>query len=160
MSTDPILFVAGQWLGVAGGVLALLTVAAFLLRWGIRFRLVGITSFTLLLSLSCLAFAVSYRQRVSVEGAVSVPVVFDNGGDLVVAAASPDLDADTARASAEQVARNLSGSGRTIPGGRVLVRLRGVERVAPGLSRPVVVAEATRNFADGTVSVTGSPATP
>jgi hypothetical protein len=43
----------------------------------------------------------------------------------------------------------------------VRVRLRGVERVAPGLSRPLVLAEATRNFDDGSVSVDGSPtATP
>jgi hypothetical protein len=160
MSPDPILFTAGQWLGAASGVLALITSAAFLRRWGIRFRLVGITSFTVLLALSCLAFAVSYRPRVAVEGAVRVPVVFDNGTDLVVAAAPAGLDAATARASVEQVARNLSGSGRTIPGGIVRVRLREVERVAPGLSRPVVVAEASRNFADGTVSVAGSPATP
>ncbi|MEX1317218.1 MAG: DUF2518 family protein [Synechococcaceae cyanobacterium] len=157
MSTDPILLVAGEWLGAAGGLLAVLTIAAFVLRWGIRFRLVGITSFTVLLSLSCLAFAVSYRPRITVEGAVSVPVVFDNGSDLVVAAAPADLDAATARASVEQVARNLSGSGRAIPEGLVRVRLRGVERVAAGLSRPVVVAEAIRNFADGSLTVTGSP---
>jgi CBS-domain-containing membrane protein len=43
------------------GVLLLLTVVGFLARWGIRFRLVGVTSFTVLLSLSCLAFAVSLR---------------------------------------------------------------------------------------------------
>lgn len=161
MSTDPISLVAGQWLGAASGLLGVLTIAAFALGWGIRFRLVGITSFTVLLSLSCLAFAVSYRPRIVVEGAVGVPVVFDNGTDLVVAAAPADLDPATARASVEQVARNLNGGGRTIPEGLVRVRLRGVERLAPGLSRPLVVAEATRNFADGTVTVAGSPtATP
>ncbi|TVS02504.1 MAG: hypothetical protein EA413_12175 [Cyanobium sp. PLM2.Bin73] len=158
MSPDPISLLAGQWLGAASGLLGVLTIAGFALRWGIRFRLVGITSFTVLLCLSCLAFSVSYRPRVVVEGAVGVPVVFDNGGDLVVAAAPADLDPATARASAEQVARNLSGGGRTIPEGLVRVRLRGVDRVAPGLSRPLVLAEATRNFDDGTVSVDGRPA--
>ncbi|MEO1001549.1 MAG: DUF2518 family protein [Cyanobacteria bacterium J06638_7] len=158
MSTDPILFVAGQWLGGAGAVLAVITIAAFLLGWGTRFRLVGITSFTVLLALSCLAFAVSYRPRVTVQGAVSVPMVFDNGSDLVVAAAPAGMDERTARATVEQVARNLSGSGRTIPGGIVRVRLRGVERLAPGLSRPRVVAEASRNFADGSVTVVAAPA--
>ena len=68
MSTDPILLVAGEWLGAASGVLALITIVAYLVRWGVRFRLVGITSFTALLALSCLAFAVSYRPRVVVEG--------------------------------------------------------------------------------------------
>lgn len=158
MSTDPILLVAGEWLGVASGLLGVLTITAFVRRWGIRFRLVGITSFTVLLSLSCLAFAVSYRPQITVEGAVRVQVVYDNGSDLVVTTTPADLDAATARASVEQVARNLSGSGRTTPEGLVRVRLRAVERVAPGLSRPLVVAEATRNFADGTVSVAGSAA--
>jgi hypothetical protein len=153
MTTDPILFVAGQWLGAASGVLALITLTAYGLGWGTRFRLVGITSFTALLSLSCLAFAVSYRPRVTVEGAISVPVVYDNGTDLVVAAAPADLDRATAEATVRQVALNLGGSGRTAPDGRVTVRLRRVERQAPGLSRPVVVAEATRSFVDGTVEL-------
>ena len=86
MRADPLLLTAGEWLGIAGGVLLLLTVVGFVARWGIRFRLVGVTSFTVLLSLSCLAFAVSYAPRAMVEGAVSVPVVFDNGSDLVIAA--------------------------------------------------------------------------
>jgi hypothetical protein len=154
MTTDPILFVAGQWLGAASGVLALITVTAFALAWGTRFRLVGITSFTALLAISCLAFAVSYRPRITVDGAVSVPVVYDNGSDLVVAAAPADLDRATAEASLRQLALNLSGSGRTAPDGRVTVRLRHVQRQAPGLSRPVVVAEATRSFVDGSVTVT------
>ena len=154
MSTDPILFVAGEWLGAASGLLALLTLAAFLLGWGTRFRLVGVTSFTALLAVSCLAFAVSYRPRVTVEGALSVPVVFDNGTDLVVAAAPGDLDPATAAATVNQLALNLRGSGRSTPDGQVRVRLRHVERVAPGLSRPVVVAEATRDFAAGTVTLT------
>ncbi|MEA5411570.1 DUF2518 family protein, partial [Synechococcus sp. BA-120 BA3] len=94
MAADPILLVAGTWLGAASGVLAVLTIAGFLARWGIRFRLVGITSFTALLALSCLAFSVSYNPRVSVPGAVQVPVVFDNGTDLVIAAAPASLEAD------------------------------------------------------------------
>ena len=95
MAADPILLTAGKWLGAASGVLALTTIAGYLSRWGIRFRLVGVTSFTALLAVSCLTFAVSYSPRVQLAGAVSVPVVFDNGIDLVVAAA-PDGLADGA----------------------------------------------------------------
>ena len=155
MSTDPILLVAGAWLGAASGVLALLTGAGFLLRWGIRFRLVGITSFTALLSLSCLAFAVSYRPRVIVEGAVGVPVVFDNGGDLVIAAAPGDLASGVAAPSIEQVARNLRGNGRQSDDGAVRVRLRQVRPAGPGLSEPVVLAEVRRDLRTG--ALTPSP---
>jgi hypothetical protein len=153
MPTDPILFSTGEWLGAASGLLAFTTIAAFLLRWGIRFRLVGITSFTALLALSCLAFAVSYRPRVSVEGAVSVPVVFDNGADLVIAAARADFPAGAEAATVEQVARNLRGSGRNTVDGQVTVRLRRVEPIGPGLSAPRVLAEARRDLRDGSVVV-------
>ncbi|MCP9785082.1 DUF2518 family protein [Cyanobium sp. N5-Cardenillas] len=150
MAADPILLEAGTWLGVASGVLAVLTIAGFLSRWGIRFRLVGITSFTALLALSCLAFAISYNPRVSVPGAVQVPVVFDNGTDLVIAAAPADLPDEAAAPTAEQVARNLRGGGRG-SGGEIRVRLRRVEAVQPGLARPVVLAETTREEASSSL---------
>lgn len=153
MRADPLLLSAGTWLGIAGGALLLITVLAFLLRWGIRFRLVGVSSFTVLLSLSCLAFAVSYAPRDVVEGAVSVPLVFDNGSDLVIAAAPADLPEEAYRPTVEQVARNLRGSGRKGDNGEVHVRLRRVEAVAPGVDRPVILAEASRSLRAGTVTV-------
>ena len=155
MRADPLLLTAGEWLGVASAVLLLLTVVAFVVRWGIRFRLVGVTSFTVLLSLSCLAFAVSYAPRQLVDGAVSVPVVFDNGTDLVVAAAPADLDPAAFGPSVQQVALNLRGSGRGTE--LVEVRLRRVEATAPGTDTdtPVVLATAIRNLADGSVSLQG-----
>jgi hypothetical protein len=153
MAADPILLTAGQWLGVASGVLLLLTVAGFIAGWGIRFRLVGITSFTTLLALSCLAFAISYSPRVSVPGAVTVPIVFDNGTDLVIAAAPADLADAAVAPTVEQVARNLRASGRAAGRGLVRVRLRRVDSVEPGVSRPVVLAEATRRLDDGSVTV-------
>jgi hypothetical protein len=153
MRADPLLLTAGEWLGVASAALLLLTLVAFVVRWGIRFRLVGVTSFTVLLSLSCLAFAVSYAPRQLVDGAVSVPVVFDNGTDLVVAAASADLDPAAFGPSVQQVALNLRGSGRGTE--LVEVRLRRVEATAPGTDTPVVLATAIRNLADGSVSLQG-----
>jgi hypothetical protein len=149
MAADPILFQAGQWLGAAGGALALLTVAAFLARWGVRFRLVGITSFTVLLAVSCLAFSVSYTPRIAVEGAVPVPIVYDNGGDLVVAAAPTDLAAEAVAPSLEQLARNVRGRGRTSPDGQVRVRLRRLEPAADGASRPVLLGETRLDLASG-----------
>jgi hypothetical protein len=153
MRADPLLLSAGTWLGIAGAVLLLITVLAFLLRWGIRFRLVGVSSFTVLLSLSCLAFAVSYAPRERVEGAVSVPVVFDNGSELVIAAAPADLPEAAYRPTVEQVARNLRGSGRKGDEGLVHVRLRRVEAVGPGVDRPVILAEANRSLRGGEVTV-------
>jgi hypothetical protein len=90
---------------------------------------------------------------VEIPGAVTVPVVFDNGTDLVVAVAPPDLAAASIPATVEQVARNLRGNGRKTGSGQVTVRLRRIENLEPGLSRPVVLAEAIRNLKDGTVEL-------
>lgn len=132
-------------------------VVSFLARWGIRFRLVGITSFTTLLAISCAAFAISYSPRQTIEGAVSVPVVFDNGADLVVAAAPADLPAQAFAPTVQQVASNLRGSGRNTPDGLVTVRLRRVEPAGEGVSRPVVLAEARRDLLAGSVTVNSGP---
>ncbi|MCT0199476.1 Ycf51 family protein [Synechococcus sp. CS-1325] len=152
MPVDPLLLAVGKWLGAASGLLALLMVAGFVAGWGIRFRLVGITSFTALLSLSCLAFAISYNPRVEVEGAVNAPIVFDNGTNLVVATAGPDLAPEAFGPTVQQLALNLRGNGRNTPDGLVHVRLRRVESAGPGVSRPVLLAEATRN-AQGDVAL-------
>jgi hypothetical protein len=153
MAADPILLTAGEWLGAASGLLAVLTIAGFIARWGIRFRLVGITSFTVLLALSCLAFAISYRPRITVPGAVQVPVVFDNSGDLVVVAAPADLSAAAVAPTLEQVARNLRGGGRSSADGKVHVRLRRSEPLGDGVARPVVLGEATLDLASGALEV-------
>ena len=68
MPADPLLLKAGLWLGVATGLLLLATVVGFVAGWGTRFRLVGVTSFTGLLAISCLAFAISYSPRTQVAG--------------------------------------------------------------------------------------------
>ena len=149
MPTDPILLEAGRWLGLASGVLFVLMLLGFRLGWGIRFRLVGVTSFTTLLAIACVSFAISYRPRVSAAGAVPVPVVFDNGADLVIAAAPVDLAPAAAAPSIEQVALNLRGSGRNVSDGLVTVRLRRIEQVSDTLDRPVVLAEVRRNLVTG-----------
>ena len=112
MALDQLLISAVPWLGWTGLGLSLLTVLAFLTKWGLRFRLVGVSSFTLLLAVSCWAFGVSYTPPVVVEGAIRAPVVFDNGTDLVVAQAPADLEPATVSATLEQLAGNLRSAGR------------------------------------------------
>ena len=111
MAFDQLLLTAAPWLGWAGLGLGVLTGVAFLTGWGIRFRLVGVSSFTLLLAVSSWAFGVSYTPPVVVEGAVRAPIVFDNGNDLVVAQVPADLAPTTVQATLEQLEGNLRGSG-------------------------------------------------
>lgn len=127
------------WLAWSGLALALLTLVAFAGRWGVRFRLVGVTSFTLLLSVSCWAFDISYHPPVLVEGAMRAPVVFDNGDDLVVAQAQTGIRAEAVAPTLAQLAANLRTGGRGSQ--EVTVRLRQLESGPEGSSIPVVLGE-------------------
>ena len=144
MALDQLLLAAAPWLGWSGLALVMLTLVAFLASWGLRFRLVGVSSFTLLLAVSCWAFGVSYTPPVVIEGAVRAPIVFDNGNDLVVAQASVGLGDAAVGATREQLAGNLRGSGRA--SSSVVVRLRGIRQASDGLGRPIILGEITRDF--------------
>ena len=147
MALDQLLISAVPWLGWTGLGLSLLTVVAFLTRWGLRFRLVGISSFTFLLAVSCWAFGISYTPPVVVEGAIRAPVVFDNGTDLVVATVPADLEPAAVSATLEQLAGNLRSAGRG--SGTVKVRLRAFESAGEGISRPLILGETIRDFRPG-----------
>ena len=144
MALDQLLLTAAPWLGWSGLALVLLTVVAFVAGWGLRFRLVGVSSFTLLLSVSCWAFAVSYSPPVRIEGAVRVPIVFDNGEALVVAQAPAEMPMSAVTPTLEQLAGNLRGAGRSSR--TVQVRLRAVQPDGDGRSRPVILGEIVRDF--------------
>lgn len=139
MNLPELLESSTRWLAWGGLGFAGLTVLAFIARWGVRFRLVGVTSFTVLLAISSWAFTVSYTPPVVIEGALRVPVVFDNGNDLVVAQASGDFDPGAVEPTLAQLAGNLR------PGGRgsdtVVIRLRQLQPAGPGTSRPMILGE-------------------
>ncbi|WP_353292180.1 DUF2518 family protein [Synechococcus sp. M16CYN] len=144
MSIDQLLLTSAPWLAWLGLGLGLATVTAFLARWDIRFRLVGFSSFTLLLAVSSWGFGVSYTPPVVIDGAVRAPIVFDNGDNLVVAQVPPNINTSAIEPTLEQIAGNLRGSGRR--NSRVVVRLRGIEPVGEGVGRPVILGETIRDF--------------
>ena len=143
MVVDPLLFKTGALIGAMGLLFMVLTVAGFLARWGIRFRLVGVSSFTVLLSLSFMAFALSYEERQTIPGAVNVPVVFDNGRGLVVAAPQKPLPVAAVAPTLQQLATNQSRRSQAGVNGHITVRLRQVEPTdEAGVSRPRLLGEA------------------
>ena len=140
---DPLLFKAGVWIGAMGLLLVVLTVAGFLAGWGIRFRLVGISSFTLLLAVACMAFAVSYEERQTIPGAVNVPIVFDNGRGLIVAAPQEPLPVVAVAPTLQQLAVNQLRRPQSAANGHITVKLRQVEPTEEtGVSRPRLLGEA------------------
>ena len=139
MSMSEVIQEITKWLAWGGAGLGVLTILAYLFSWGIKFRLTGITIFTLLLSASCWAFDQSYTPPINVEGYKYAPIVYDNGFDLVVAQASNDFPKEAIKPTLLQIAGNLKGGGRN--GARVKVRLRKIESAGDGISKPVVLGE-------------------
>ena len=139
MSMIEVIQDVSKWLAWGGLGLSLFTMLAYLFSWGFKFRLTGITIFTVLLSASCWAFDQSYRPPVSIEGYKYAPIVYDNGFDLVVAQASNDFPKEAIKPTLLQIASNLKGGGRN--GAQVKVRLRKIEAAGDGISKPIVLGE-------------------
>ena len=75
-----------------------------------------------------------------------MPIVFDNGTDLVVAQASNDFEQEAITPTLNQIAENLRPGGRSR---EVRVRLRQLQAVSEGTSKPVVLGETKRDFSQG-----------
>ncbi len=138
-----------KWLAWGGAGLGALTILAYLFSWGIKFRLTGVTIFTLLLSGSCWAFDKSYTPPFNVEGYKYAPIVYDNGFDLVVAQASNDFPEEAIKPTLLQIAGNLKGGGRN--GSQVTVRLRKVEAAGEGISKPIILGEVINNLKESKI---------
>ncbi len=146
MPLPELLEMSSKWLAWSGLGLSVLTLVAFITQWGVRFRLVGVSSFTFLLAVSCWAFSISYTPPIRIDGAQQVPIVFDNGTNLVVAQAAEGFQSEAIDPTLNQIAANLRPGGRNL---EVRVRLRQIQPVNEGTSRPVVLGEVTRNFDQG-----------
>ncbi len=149
MSIIEVIQDVSKWLAWGGLGLSILTILAYLFKWGIKFRLTGITIFTVLLSASCWAFDQSYRPPVSIEGYKYAPIVYDNGFDLVVAQASNDFPEESIKPTLLQIAGNLKGGGRN--GAQVKVRLRKIESAGEGISQPIVLGEIIKDLKESKI---------
>ena len=149
MSMSEVIQDVTKWLSWGGSGLGVLTILAYLFNWGIKYRLTGTTIFTFLLSASCWAFQQSYTPPINVEGYKYAPIVYDNGFDLVVAQASNDFPKEAIKPTLLQIAGNLKGGGRN--GAQVKVRLRKVESVGDGISKPIILGELIKDLKESKI---------
>lgn len=135
------------WLGYATLASLLLTLVAFGLRWGFRFRLVGVTSFMAVLAVGCLAFSLGYRERIEIAGSSPYTVVFDSGSDQVVIAVPPDVLPDSLEPTLRQAAYNLYSTGRYNPArDQMTIRLRTLLHPQPGVTQPLYLGQIDRSL--------------
>ncbi len=125
--------------GFLGMFLSLITIVAFIFNFGFKFRIIGATIFSLLLSLSSWAFMQSYSETVVVEGARYVPIVYDNGFDLIIAKAENDFPEEAINPTLQQLSDNLRKGSRS--GANVKIKIRKLERISDEVSKPVIIGE-------------------
>ena len=129
--------------GYFGIFLLMGTVIAFVFNFNFKFRIVGATVFSLLLSLSSWAFIQSYTEKVEIEGARYLPIVYDNGFDLIIAKAEDDFPEDSIEPTLEQLSENLRKGSRS--GANVKIKIRKLEKISEGVSKPLVIGEVQKN---------------
>ena len=125
--------------GSLGIFLFLVTLISFIFNFNFKFRITGATIFSLLLSLSSWAFIQSYSQNIKVEGAKYVPIVYDNGFDLVIAKANNDFPLEAIEPTLKQLSDNLQKGSRS--GSKVKIKIRTLETISEGISKPIILGE-------------------
>jgi hypothetical protein len=134
-----------KWIGLATLALAGLTVLAFIFKWGLRFRLVGVTAFTGVLTAGVFALGLGLFQRTEIPGAVRYTRVFDDGARQIVIAVKPDITASQLEATLQQAAGDLYSPGR---GGAsqepLTIRVRTIAHPEPGVSEPIFLGQVRR----------------
>ena len=129
--------------GYFGIFLFAATVIAFIFNFGFKFRIIGATIFSLLLSLSSWAFIQSYTEKVVIEDAKYVPIVYDNGFDLIIAKAEDNFPEDSIEPTLDQLVENLRKGSRS--GANVKIKIRKLEKISDGVSKPVIIGEVQKN---------------
>ena len=129
--------------GLLGIFLLIGTVIAFLFNFGFKFRITGATIFSLLLSLSSWAFIQSYTEKVVIEDAKYVPIVYDNGFDLIIAKAEDDFPEESIEPTLKQLSENLMKGSRS--GANVKIKIRKLDKISDGVSKPVVIGEVQKS---------------
>jgi len=137
-----------QWSGIATLVFAAIAVLAFIVKWDIRFRLVGATGFMLVVTAGLFALSIVPLSRAVIPGAVRYTLVYDNGTTQAVIATSPKITPTQLEATLRQAASNLFSSGRsgTRVDDKLTVRARTIVHPEPGISVPVYLGDVKRSL--------------
>jgi hypothetical protein len=137
-----------QWLGILSVVFLLLTIVAFFVGWGFRFRLVGITSFIVVLTIGLFGLGLGLFTRIQIPGAVQFSRVYDNGGNQVVIVVPPSITPDEVEPTLKQAASDYFSYGRVGPqNSQLTIRLRTILHPEPGITEPLYLGQVKRSLA-------------
>lgn len=136
-----------QWSGIATIAFLIITIISFLLKWGLRFRLVGVTSFMGVVTASIFALNLGLFTHTMVPGSVRYALVYDNAADKVVAAVPPTVTQSEIEATLRQVEADIRSFGRVgSPENQLTIRLRTMIHPEPGVSQPLYLGQLKRSL--------------
>jgi hypothetical protein len=135
-----------EWSAIATLAFGGLAAIAFFLKWGVRFRLVGVTGFMLVLTGGLFALSIVPFTRASVPGAVRFTTVFDNGSNQAVILVPTSITESELTATLQKASGDLFSFGRLSgsPQG-ILLRARTMLHPAPGITEPLYLGEVRRS---------------
>ena len=138
-----------QWSGIATIGFALLALLAFILKWGIRFRLVGTSGFMLVLTAGLFALSLAPLTRTVIPGALRYSLVYDNGATKAVITTSVEITPSELEATLQQAASDLFSYGRLASRDedKLTIRARTVIHPEEGLSVPLYLGQVKRSLA-------------
>ena len=137
---------ATQWSGILTLTFGAIAILSFLFKWGIRFRLVGVTGFMGVLTGGLLALSFVPLSPSVVSGSVRYTVVFDNSAAQVAIAVPPTITDSELAATLRQAALNQFSPGRLSQSGNFLIRARAIVHPEPGVSQLVYLGQVSRSF--------------
>lgn len=144
-STDLVTY--AQWSGYFTIFCAVIAILGLVLKWGIRFRLVGVTGFMVVLTVGLFALSLGLYTRPVIPGAVKFTRVFDTGSANLVIAVSPEITETELEATLRQAASDLYSPGRLAQGTeKMRIRARTVLHPQPGVSQPLYLGEVKRSL--------------
>lgn len=147
MLTTADFLVFAQWSGIATLAFGALALLSFLVKWGIRFRLVGVTGFMAVLTGGLFALSLVPFTRTVIPGAVRFSTVYDSGATQAVIAVPPTITVSELDATLRQAASDLFSPGRL---GRrdekLTIRARTVLHPEPGVSEPLYLGQVRRSL--------------
>ncbi|MEO0394511.1 MAG: Ycf51 family protein [Cyanobacteria bacterium P01_A01_bin.137] len=142
MPTPETFLEATKWMGLATLAFAALTALAFLTKWGIRFRLVGVSGFCGVLTAGLLGLSFQPLVPTTFEGSVPYTTVFDSGASQLVIAVPADITDAQLEATLQQAAVNSFNPSRLSGGVQgAMIRARAIVHREPGISDLVYLGQ-------------------
>ncbi|NEP46057.1 MAG: DUF2518 family protein, partial [Okeania sp. SIO2H7] len=134
-----------QWGAILTVICGAIATLAFIFNWGIKFRLVGVTSFMGVLTAGIFSLGLGLYTRIAIPGAVPYSLVYDNGGNKTVIAVEPEITKSELEATMQQAAADLFSPGRLGVGeNKLTIKVRAIVHPEKGVSEPVYLGEVKR----------------